>query len=156
LSLMSDTRDNDERSWKKKIEDSSAWKPDEEVNLQDVAKWWYSFSSSRKIPTESQIQEVLDWFIDRKEFLLTPFSAKKIEWKKLYEYARAWNPILKSSSMSVINAKLIEYSFPLVTVQFEVWSWTYIRSLGFELWKALGRWGILTELRRERVGWFSL
>jgi tRNA U55 pseudouridine synthase TruB len=24
LSLMSDTRDNDERSWKKKIEDSSA------------------------------------------------------------------------------------------------------------------------------------
>lgn len=115
------------------------------------SKRWYSFTKENTIPTKEQIVWVLNSFIAREEFLLTPFSAKKVEGKKLYEYARAWDPILKYSPMRVLSYELLSYTFPEVTIRFEVWSWTYIRTLWFELWKALGWWGVLTTLRREKV-----
>lgn len=121
-----------------------------------AAKRWYTVSSWQQIPTEAEIKTVLKWFMSREDFLLTPFSAKKIEGKKLYEYAREGNPILKQSSMSLISCELVEYNFPHVQVKFYVWSGTYIRSLGFELGRALGWGGILVALRRESIGGFSL
>ena len=155
LSQMTDTWDADPCERSEKIDyrvENAECRKGSDVHK----KRWYHLGDKKIIPTKEDIEKVLESFTHRREFLLTPFSAKKIEGKKLYEYARAWNPILKSSAMQVIKAKLIEYTFPLVKVRFEVWSWTYIRSLGFELGKALGWWGILTELRRESVGTYSL
>jgi tRNA pseudouridine55 synthase len=124
--------------------------------LNTASQWWYDFSKNSDVPTEEEIQQVLKSFVLREEFLLTAFSAKKVDGKKLYEYARAWTPILKNSPMHVISCELLSYSFPEVTVRFEVWSGTYIRSLWFELGKALGRWWVLTQLRREKIGEWGL
>ena len=40
------------------------------------------------IPSSSQIEEVLNTLIGTPSLPLTPFSAKKVNGKKLYEYAR--------------------------------------------------------------------
>ena len=45
-------------------------------------------STYEDVPTLSQIEEILDTCIGTPELPLTPFSAKKLDGKKLYEYAR--------------------------------------------------------------------
>lgn len=45
-------------------------------------------STYEEIPPLSQIEDVLDSLIGTPQLPLTPFSAKKVEGKKLYEYAR--------------------------------------------------------------------
>lgn len=152
-------RDRSKEIWTKKhmMTHEISWNStSNEVMLAESKKRWYNFSIKSEIPTTQQILEVLKQFVTKEEFLLTPFSAKKIDGKKLYEYAREWSPILKKSPMNLKSCELISVNFPEVTVRFEVWSWTYIRSLGFELGSALGWGGILTELKREKIGEWSV
>lgn len=149
------------RKWKKRIQHGEklpfiASEESQEELSQTAAKRWYTIDKKQSKPTKTKIKKILESFIAREEFALTPFSAKKIEGKKLYEYAREWNPIMKQSPMDLISCELVEYTFPHVKVRFHVWSGTYIRSLGFELGKALGWGGILVELRRESIGEWSL
>ena len=149
------------RKWKKRIshEEKLPFIPSDESTkalTQTAAKRWYTVDKKQSIPTKAKIKKILESFVAREEFTLTPFSAKKIEGKKLYEYAREWNPIMKQSQMNLISCELVEYTFPHVQVRFHVWSGTYIRSLGFELGKALWWGGILVELKRESIGEYSL
>jgi tRNA U55 pseudouridine synthase TruB len=51
---------------------------------------------------------------------LTPFSAKKVDGKKLYHYARAGNPIYMDVPMTVIDFSVLEYSFPILKLELHV------------------------------------
>jgi len=132
FSKKSDTRDMDYREYF------------EEINV----NW-------KDIPVE-QIKEKLDSIIPEWELPLTPFSAKKKDWKKLYELARNWNQIIENKIMKTYWYEILEYCFPILKLKLDVWSWTYIRSIRHWLWEQLGLGGILTELRRIRVWEYDL
>ncbi len=105
----------------------------------------------RSAPTYEQLQDKLTCILGTHPIPLTPFSAKKVEWKKLYEYAREGNPIFMDVPMTLHAFEIISYEFPLVHLRLDVGSGTYIRSIWHRLWAEFGLWGILTQLRRTRV-----
>ena len=62
---------------------SDTWDLDYRKTLERVDPSMYE-----DIPPLSQIEEILDACIGTPSLPLTPFSAKKVDGKKLYEYAR--------------------------------------------------------------------
>jgi len=102
----------------------------------------------------------LQWTLDQKLWVsqrpLTPFSAKKVRGKKLYEYARAWEPIFIDCDMELLWYKILDYNFPLLQIQLHVWSGTYIRSIAHWLWLQMWLGGVLTSLHRSKIGKFAL
>ena len=107
------------------------------------------------IPQE-EIESTLDTIIGTHDLPLTPFSAKKVDGKKLYEYARAGDPIFMDVPMTLVSYNVISYNFPVLEIELRVWSGTYIRSIAHRLGKQHGLGGILTWLRRTSVGEFDV
>lgn len=107
-------------------------------------------------PSLAALQAVLDSGVWTHLFPLTPFSAKKIQGKKLYEYARAGTPIFMDIPMTIRSYTIISYAFPLLTVHLDVASGTYIRSIAHRLGSKVGMWGILVALRRCSIGTYQL
>lgn len=111
-------------------------------------------------PTIEQIKEKLESIIPQWELPLTPFSAKKKNWKKLYELARQWEQIIENKIMKIHWYEILDYSFPLLELKLNVWSGTYIRSIWYWLWQELWLqwelWWILTKLKRISIKDYSL
>jgi len=150
----SDTRDCEQREWRTGISQSSeTLSPDNQLLAQ---KRWRESTRKRVVPSIDQIDQYCSTLLGNNELPLTPFSAKKVDWKKLYEYARSWQPIHKNVPMKVIDYTILDYSFPKLTLSFTVWSGTYIRSLGHVIWNHFGLWWILTSLRRTSIWKYSV
>ena len=98
----------------------------------------------------------LDSLIPEYELPLTPFSAKKKDWQKLYDLARKWEQIIENRLMKTYGYEILDYDFPELKLRLDVWSWTYIRSIWHWLWEQFWLWGILTMLRRIKVGEYEL
>ncbi len=103
-------------------------------------------------PSLQKIQEKLDAIIWDTHLPLTPFSAKKYNGKKLYTYARSGNPIFITMPMTVHKYRIVEYNFPLLRLELDVGSWTYIRSIAHRLWTQFWLGWTLIQLRRTSVG----
>ena len=82
---------------------------------------------------------------------LPDFSAKKIKWKKSYDLARAWKTLNREQVMKIISYEILSYDFPNLEIKITVWSWTYIRSIAYWLWKEFDLYWTLSYLRRTRV-----
>jgi tRNA pseudouridine55 synthase len=86
-----------------------------------------------------------------------PYSAKKIGGVRAYELAkRGLEASLKPVEVEVYRAKLLECNIPEVVLEFEVSGGTYIRSLVHDIGLALGCGAYVSELRRTKVGDFSV
>lgn len=86
-----------------------------------------------------------------------PYSAKKIGGVRAYELAKkGLEAPLKPVEVEVYRAKLLECNLPQVVLEFEVSGGTYIRSLAHEIGLALGCGAYVWELRRTKVGDFSV
>ena len=103
-----------------------------------------------------EINKKLDLLIPEYELPLTPFSAKKKDWKKLYELARKWEQIIENRMMKTYEYEVLDYNFPEIKLRLDVWSWTYIRSIWHWLWEQFWLGWILTMLRRTRIGDYKL
>lgn len=80
------------------------------------------------------------------------FSAIKIDWKKAYELARDWKEFeMKKRTINISDAKLIDYNFPIITLEMTVSAWTYVRSLAEDIWKDLWLWWYVTLLHRSKI-----
>jgi len=111
--------------------------------------------------SEEEVRASLEALLGERSYYVPAYSAIKIDGKKLYELARAGKEIdLPLKKMEVFSAELLSYTKEKDTiyleVKFFVSSGTYIRTLGEELAKLLGTVGTTTELRRTRVGEFSV
>lgn len=73
-----------------------------------------------KTPDQATIDNLLQSIIGTHLLPLTPFSAKKRKGKKLYEYARAGEPIFIESPMELIGYNIHAYTFPLLTLELHV------------------------------------
>jgi tRNA pseudouridine55 synthase len=117
-------------------------------------EFWEYFEELKepKKPKLEDIKEKLNLLIPAYELPLTPFNAKKKNGIKSYDLARKWIQNIENKSMKTNSYKIIDYKFPNLEIQIDVGSWTYIRSIGYRLWRELWTWWILTMLRRIKVG----
>jgi tRNA pseudouridine55 synthase len=85
------------------------------------------------------------------------FSAIKKDGTRLYDLARKGSDYVPDARPVVIHQfEIVDFEAPFITFRAHVSKGTYIRSLAFDLGKALGVGGYLFELRRERSGDFDL
>lgn len=111
----------------------------------------------KKKPNIEEIRKALSFFIGEIKQIPPPFSAKKIKGKKAYELARRGIKIkLKPKLIKIYNIEILKYSFPYLEIKVFCSSGTYIRSLAHEIGKKLGCGGYIEELRRTRIGNFSV
>lgn len=140
-------------------QDSDTWDVDfwevhtqYEYTSQWITREWVFFPS----PDLDNLKKNLDTLIPEFNLPLTPFSAKKKDWKKLYELARAGEVVNEFRVMKTDWYHIDEYNFPIVKIRLDVWSGTYIRSIAHRLGHQLQMGGILTQLRRVSIGNISL
>ena len=103
-----------------------------------------------------KLKNILDSYIPAANLQVPSYSAKKVKWKKLYDEARAWNHIEMFRDMKIYWYEILDYSFPVLKIKLDVWSWTYIRSIAYDIWKKLQVGGILTSLRRTKIWDFDI
>lgn len=85
------------------------------------------------------------------------FSAIKLAGARAYDLARAGKPTpLTPRPVTVHAIEVLEYAFPNLRVRVACGKGTYIRALARDLGTALATGGMLTALRRTRVGQFRI
>ena len=106
---------------------------------------------------KSKIIEVLQSFLGKSMQLTPKYSARKVEGKKLYEYAREGIEIEDIyREIEIFSIDLIDCVDDSIIFIAEVSKGTYIRQLGLDIAKKLGTAGILEELERISIGNFFI
>ena len=106
---------------------------------------------------EDKVIEALQGFIG--EQLQTPpvFSAKNINGKRAYEYARKGEEVeMKSNLITISDIALVEYNMPYITFKVVCSKGTYIRSLARDIGEKLLSGALLTKLTRTRIGDYKI
>jgi tRNA pseudouridine55 synthase len=107
--------------------------------------------------TREQVEAALDAF--RGSFMQTPpiYSALKRDGVPLYKRARRGEAIeVEPRPARVDELYITDWSPPLVSLHVECAKGFYVRSLAHDLGAALGVGGMLSALRRSRVGAFRV
>jgi tRNA pseudouridine55 synthase len=112
---------------------------------------------STDFPDVGTLLEAMKSFVGRIEQVPPPYSAKKVEGKPLYKWARSKRPVrAKACRVHVHAFDLKGYAPPLVTFSVHCGAGTYVRSLVHDLGQALGCGAHLSGLRRLAVGKYGL
>lgn len=109
--------------------------------------------------TEEAVREALESFKGEQKQVAPIYSAKWIDGKRAYEYAREGNGDeieIKAVDITIYDIELLKFELPKVTIRLECSKGTYIRSFGRDLGLKLGSGGHLTMLQRTKSGNFSL
>jgi tRNA pseudouridine55 synthase len=116
----------------------------------------------KDIPRASQVS-IEAWKKSQTQFLgkiqQTPpiFSALKVDGRRLYDYARKGEAVeVKAREVEIFELELLELKADSTRFRVECGGGTYIRTLAEDWAKAAGTLAHLQELRRYRVGSFSL
>ena len=106
--------------------------------------------------TFEEIDEVLKAFWGKTMQVPPAFSAKKIGGKRAYKLARAGIKVKLAAREVEMQGSELSVELPFARFHLHVSSGTYVRSLAHDVGQKLGVGGIMTNLRRTRVGQFSL
>lgn len=111
-----------------------------------------------KKPLRSTIEKLLeDDFLGQREQMPPVYSAIQIEGKRAYDLARKGKTvILKKRPVHFFDIKVKSYSWPRLRLMVHCSSGTYVRSLAHDLGQKLGCGGYVEELRRTKIGAFSV
>ena len=107
--------------------------------------------------TDALIDEVRQSFLGKQ--LQTPpiFSAKQIDGKRAYEFARKGETVeLKKNAIEVFDFSVDTRALPELHFSIKCSKGTYIRSIAADFGKALQSGGTLIELRRTASGDFDI
>lgn len=106
---------------------------------------------------KTKIIEVLQSFLGKSMQETPMYSARKINGKKLYQYARENIEVEKIyREIEIFSIDLLEFKDDLIVFSAEVSKGTYIRQLGLDIAKKLGSAGILENLERISIGNYSI
>jgi len=84
-------------------------------------------------------------------------SALKVDGKRMYELARAGVEVeVKPRKITIHDFKITKIDLPFVEFEVHCSKGTYIRSLAYDFGKALNSGAYLTELRRTKIGNYSV
>jgi len=107
--------------------------------------------------TEEKVKEAIKKFIGEQNQVPPVYSAKNINGKRAYDYARSGQElIMKSNKIEIKKLELIEYNLPNIVLKVVCSKGTYIRSLAHDIGKELSCGGHLTKLIRTRIGDYTL
>lgn len=114
---------------------------------------------TRDIPKISldDILKVFKSLLGKQRLIIPKYSAKKINGKKLYEYARENKEIiLPENEIEIFKMELLDYDEEYITFKTIVSKGTYIRSLIQIVCDKLKTIGTMASLERTRQGKFSI
>ena len=107
--------------------------------------------------TEELIHQTTKQFVGEINQKPPIFSALKKDGKRLYEIARAGETVeIESRKISISAFEITKIDLPNVHFRVVCSKGTYIRSLAYDFGKALNSGGYLSELRRTKIGEFSV
>jgi tRNA pseudouridine55 synthase len=107
--------------------------------------------------TEAQIQAVCQSFLGIQEQVPPLYSAKQIDGKRAYDYARAGvEKVLKSNTIEITDIRVDAANMPEISFEIACTKGTYIRSIAHDFGQKLGCGATLIELRRTKSGEFSI
>lgn len=105
--------------------------------------------------SEDTIREVILSLQGELTYLPPKYSAKRLNGKRAYEFARAGIDVeLKSVTSTIYDIGLVHYCHPFVTFETTVSEGSYVRSLGELIADKLGCNGALSALERLNEGQF--
>lgn len=107
--------------------------------------------------TEENIRETLKTFIGEIDQKPPVFSAIKIDGNRAYDLARKGKEVeMKSRKTTIHYIKDIDMDLPFVRFTVGCSKGTYIRSLAHDIGQNLGVGAYLTNLRRTKIGEYSI
>jgi tRNA pseudouridine55 synthase len=110
--------------------------------------------------TKDQVVRAAQAFVGEIEQIPPMVSAIKVDGRKLYELARAGVVVERAARPVRIDAldveDFVDGAYPEATIRIDCSSGTYVRTLAADLGTALGGCAHLGELRRLRVGSFTV
>ncbi|MGC9344129.1 MAG: tRNA pseudouridine(55) synthase TruB [Bacteroidales bacterium] len=107
--------------------------------------------------TIDMLEKKLAGFVGDYEQVPPVFSAKSVNGKRAYTYARKGKDIeLKPNKVHFFSIEMIHFELPIVTIKVVCSKGTYIRSLARDLGEALNSGAHLTGLRRTRIGNYAV
>jgi len=109
------------------------------------------------IPTRREIESACSKWVGEVMQRPPPYSAIKVDGKRAYALARKGEEvILDARPVRIDSIEVVSYDWPTLTIDVVCGKGTYIRSLGRDIGSEVGAGGMLTALRRTRVGRFTL
>jgi tRNA pseudouridine55 synthase len=106
---------------------------------------------------QTMIPEVVATFVGVHEQMPPDFSAKKVDGKRAYLSARKGKKIeLKTATIEIKEIEVLEINIPFITLRIVSSKGTYIRAIARDLGQALKTGAYLTELKRTKIGKFTL
>ncbi|MDR0559014.1 MAG: tRNA pseudouridine(55) synthase TruB [Prevotellaceae bacterium] len=107
--------------------------------------------------TEEMLKSAMTSFLGEQEQIPPLFSAKLIDGKRAYEYARKGEfPEMKPSKINISSMELVEYNPPVAKIKINCSKGTYIRSLARDLGAVLNSGAHLSSLRRTASGEYKV
>ncbi|MCD6085531.1 tRNA pseudouridine(55) synthase TruB [bacterium] len=104
-----------------------------------------------------EIKKTLSLFVGELYQVPPKFSAKKINGKRAYEFARAGKKIkLSPQKVKIFYVKILKYKWPILKIETKVSSGCYIRSLAYDIGQKLRRGAYLKNLKRIQIGKINL
>ena len=107
--------------------------------------------------TEELVHAALNKFIGEIDQKPPVFSALKIDGERAYDLARAGQEVeMKSRKTTILYINEVQIDFPFITFTVGCSKGTYIRSLAHDIGQELGVGAYLTQLRRTKIGDYSV
>lgn len=107
--------------------------------------------------TSEQLEEVRQSFLGVQQQVPPLFSAKQINGKRAYDYARAGiEKELKANTIEVMDFKIDTSRFPEIDFEISCSKGTYIRSIAHDFGQKLGCGATLIALRRTKSGIYDI
>lgn len=112
-------------------------------------------------PTDHITREKLEEALTRLtgERLQTPplYSAKMIDGRRAYEYAREGSSVeMRQAQINIYEMEILQYDMPRIRLRIRCSKGTYIRSLAREIGEELQSGAYLSSLRRTRSGGYTV
>lgn len=112
---------------------------------------------SDTVITEDDFRKACDKFVGDIDQIPPMYSAKKVNGKKLYEYAREGIEVEREpEQIHLYSIDLMSFDFPHAQIRVHCSKGTYIRTLIEDISEAAGTVGTMESLRRTRNGDFSI
>ena len=107
--------------------------------------------------TEEQIHQALEKFLGEIDQKPPVFSAIKIDGNRAYDLARAGKDVeIKSRKTTILYLNNVEINLPFISFTVGCSKGTYIRSLAHDIGQSLEVGAYLTQLRRTKIGEYSV
>ncbi|MES2631255.1 MAG: tRNA pseudouridine(55) synthase TruB [Patescibacteria group bacterium] len=108
-------------------------------------------------PTKEALEAALGQFVGEITQRPPMFSAIKINGRRAYDLARKGEVVeMPERQVTIFSLELLEYAYPHVRIRVHVSSGTYIRTLAEDVGKVLETGAYCSELRRTKVGEWSV